>query len=497
MGGQVARDKTDFADPVAPSRPTGRVPPSDIEAEKAVLSALLLENNAIHSVLNEVHPEDFYHPSHQQIYKSMLALQDENEPVDLHTLADRLNAEKRLDAVGGQVYLSELTDYESTAANVMHHARIVRDKAIKRNLIRVATEIAESSFDQDERSEQLLDEAESKIFQLGQEKARTTFTPLDVGLHDAMDHVEMLIRSSGDLTGVPTGYRDLDADTGGLQPGELVIIAARPSMGKTAFALNIACNAATEHKKKVAIFSLEMTKRSLILRLLSSEARVNLTGFRKGYGNLAQFAKIQEAANRLSGAEIWMDDSGTITILEIKAKCRRLKSEHGLDLVMVDYLQLAHGNSPVSRKDLEIAEISHGLKALAKELDIPVVALSQLNRGPEQRDPDKRRPNMGDLRESGAIEQDADVIAFIYRDEGYNPKPENEGLAELIIAKQRNGPTGTVHLHFDAQFAKFRSLESDRRQELGMPDKEGFSSGTAPPPGMPGNDPDGYDPEPF
>ena len=456
----------------------GRVPPHDLEAEKAVLSALLLDNNAVHSVLNEVAPDDFYHPSHQQIYRAMLALQDENEPVDLHTLSDYLNAQKRLDAVGGIVFLSELADYEATAANVLYHARIVRDKSVKRNLIRVAAQIAESSYEQTDEAEQLLDEAESRIFELGQAKARTTFTSLDTGLHEAMDHVELLMEQSGELTGVPTGFKDLDADTGGLQPGELIVVAARPSMGKTALALNMARNAAVEHGKRVAIFSLEMTKRSLVLRLLASEAQVNFTNFRKGYGNVEAHRKLTAAASNLSGAHIWMDDTGTITILEIKAKCRRLKSEHGLDLVMVDYLQLAHGNTPTHRKDLEIAEISHGLKSLAKELDIPVIALSQLNRGPEQRDPDKRRPNMGDLRESGAIEQDADVIAFIYRDEVYNPTDENHGLAELIIAKQRNGPTGTIKLQFDGQFARFRDLSAERREELGLPQQGGFASPT-------------------
>jgi replicative DNA helicase len=461
----------------------GRIPPHDLEAEKAVLSALLIDNAAIHSVLNEVAPDDFYHPSHQAIYKAMLALQDENEPVDLHTLSDYLNAAKRLDRVGGLVFLSELADYEATAANVVHHAKIVRDKAVKRSLIRVSSEITEAAFEESDRADQLLDFAESKIFELGQIEARSIFTPLEGGLHDAMDHVEALMHSSGELTGVATGFKDLDADTGGLQPGELVIIAARPSMGKTALALNLARNAAVDHHKKVAIFSLEMTKRSLVLRLLASEARVDLTSFRKGYGNAEDYKKIQRAANRLADASIWMDDSGTITILEIKARCRRLKSEHGLDLVMLDYLQLAHGNTPTQRKDLEIGEISHGLKALAKQLDIPVVALSQLNRGPEQRDPDKRRPNMGDLRESGAIEQDADLIAFIYRDEVYNPKEENRGLAELIVAKQRNGPTGTIRLQFDGKYAKFSDLSDQRRSELGLSERPGFSGDAGPGPG--------------
>ena len=458
----------------------GRVPPHDLDAEKAVLSALLIDNHAIHSVLNEVRPDDFYHPSHRQIYDAMLTLQDSNEPVDLHTLSDHLTATKQLDPIGGVVFLSELSDYEATAANVVHHARIVRDKSVKRSLIRVAGEITEASFEQAERADQLLDFAESKIFELGQSEARTTFTPLDHGLHDALDHVEKLMRSSGELTGVPTGYKDLDADTGGLQPGELVVIAARPGMGKTALALNLARNAAVDHRKKVAIFSLEMTKQALVLRLLQSEARVDFTSFRKGYGNAEDYKKIQQAANRLADTSIWMDDSGTITILEVKAKCRRLYSEHGLDLVMLDYLQLAHGNTPTHRKDLEIAEISHGLKMIAKDLNIPVIALSQLNRGPEQRDPDKRRPNMGDLRESGAIEQDADLIAFIYRDEVYNPTDENRGLAELIIAKQRNGPTGTIKLQFDAKYAKFSDLSDRRRSELGLPERPGFAPSHSP-----------------
>jgi len=452
----------------------GRVPPHDLEAEKAVLSALLLDNDAIHHVLLEVSPNDFYHPAHEQIYTSMLALRDDNEPVDLHTLSDHLNQQKRLDAVGGVVFLSELADYEATAANVLHHARIVRDKSVKRSLIQVAGKIAESGFEQSEKAEQLLDTAESQVFELSQDRARTTFTALDDGLHDAMDHVEMLMARSGELTGVPSGFRDLDADTGGLQPGELIIVAARPSMGKTALALNIARNASMDHGKNVAVFSLEMTRRSLVLRLLAAEARINFTSFRKGYGSVDAFRKLNRAANEMATAKIWLDDSGTITILEIKAKCRRLKSEKGLDMVLVDYLQLAHGNTATQRKDLEIAEISHGLKSLAKELDIPVIALSQLNRGPEQRDPDKRRPNMGDLRESGAIEQDADVIAFIYRDEVYNPSEENRGLAELIIAKQRNGPTGTIKLQFDGQYAKFSDLSQDRRNALGLPDRVGF-----------------------
>jgi replicative DNA helicase len=437
----------------------GRVPPSDIEAEKAVISALLLDNDAIHSVLSEVRPADFYHPAHQKIYESMLLMQDANEPVDLHTLSDFMNSRKTLDAVGGLVYLAEIADYEATAANVLYHARIVRDKSIKRGLISVATEIVETGFEDSDRADHLLDVAEGKILEIGQQRSRTSFLSLHEEMNEAIDYVEALMARAGELTGVPTGFKDLDEITGGLQPGELTVIAARPSMGKTAMALNIARNAAVDHRKKVAIFSLEMTKLSLTLRLLSSEARVDFSSFRKGFGTASDHKKLVDAGSTLADADIWIDDSGMVTILEIKAKCRRLKSERGLDMVIVDYLQLAHGDTPTHRKDLEIGEISHGLKALAKELRLPVVALSQLNRGPEQRDPDKRRPNMGDLRESGAIEQDADVIAFIYRDEVYNRTEENRGIAELNIAKQRNGPTGTVHLTFEDRYAIFHALD--------------------------------------
>jgi replicative DNA helicase len=432
--------------------------PHDLDVERAVLSALLRDNRAIHSVLNEVKPEDFYHPAHRQLYDAMIRLQDENEPVDLHTLANRLNEQKLLDAIGGAVYLAELFDYEATAANVVQHARIVRDKAVKRHLIGVATEIAQLGYEEAEAADRLLDQAESRIFDIGRSRGRETFRSLHEEMDDAIDYVEALMDRGGELTGVPTGFKDFDEKTGGLQAGELIVIAARPSMGKTALALNLARNASVDHGKKVAIFSLEMTKRALALRFLSSEARVDFSSFRRGFGSHSDHNKLVQKAGVLAEAPIWIDDSGTITILEIKAKCRRLATERGLDMVMVDYLQLAHGDSRAARKDLEIAEISHGLKALAKELDLPVIALSQLNRGPEQRDPDKRRPNMGDLRESGAIEQDADVIAFIYRDEVYNPTEENRGLAELIIAKQRNGPTGTVRLAFEGRYANFRDL---------------------------------------
>jgi replicative DNA helicase len=421
-----------------------------------VLSALLLDARSFVDVAEEVRADDFYHPAHHTVFKAMVSLHEERQPVDLVTLSDYLSTRKLLDSVGGPVFLAEIADFEATAAHVVHHARIVRDKAVKRRLMQVATGIVESVFEGEGSSGELLDAAESRIFEISRSQSRSSFRSLHDEMEPTFDYVEAIMSRAGSLTGIPTGYADLDEMTGGLQNGELVVLAARPSMGKTALALNIARNAAMDHRKKVAFFSLEMTTRALVLRLLSSEARVDFSIFRSKYVPTRDYKRLTDAGTRLSHADIWIDDSGSLTILEIKAKCRRLNADKGLDLVMLDYLQLAHADSRRERKDLEIAEISQGLKALAKELSIPVVALSQLNRGPEQRDPDKRRPNMGDLRESGAIEQDADLIGFIYRDHVYNKEADPHD-AELIISKQRNGPTGTVHLHFEGRYARFET----------------------------------------
>ncbi len=452
----------------------GRVPPHDIEAEKAVLSAILIDNHALHAVLTEVKPEDFYHPGHRLLYQAMIALKDDNQPVDLHTLSDWLTTRKQLDELGGPVALAEIADYEATAAHVIHHARIVRDKSLRRRLIHVATEIVEHGFEHAEAAERLLDMAESRIFEVSQETSRrVSFRSLGDEMQDTFDYVEMLMNRGGELTGLPTGFQDLDEMTGGLQRGELVILAARPSMGKTALALNLARNAAVDHAKKAAVFSLEMTTRSLVLRLLAAEARIDFATFRRGYIAVNDHARLVNAAGRLSNADIWIDDSGLITVLEMKAKCRRMKAERGLDLVVVDYLQLAHGDGKYERREQEISEISRSLKALAKELDLPVVALSQLNRGPEMRGGEHRRPMLADLRESGAIEQDADVIGFIYRDQVYNPDTEDQGIAELILAKQRNGPTGTVKLRFEARYARFDNLSPRDDGPAGPPGGSG------------------------
>ena len=453
----------------------GRVPPHDIEAEKAVLSAILLDNDAIHAVVTEVREEDFYHPAHQMLYRSMVRLRDENQPVDLTTLAAFLKGEGLLESVGGVVTLAEIADYEATPANIIHYAKIVRDAAIKRSLISTASEIVALGYEHGEHADSLLDEAESRIFGLSTEKASTSLSSLAVEMHDAVDHIDMLMNRSGELTGLSTGFEVLDEMTGGLQPGELFILAARPSMGKTALALNVARNAAVDSAKKVAVFSLEMTTRSLVMRMLSSEAQVDFAAFRSGLISTDAHSRLMAAAGRLSEANIWIDDSGSASILEIRAKCRRLKSQHGLDLVVVDYLQLARGDRNTQSREQEISEISRGLKGLAKELDIPVLALSQLNRGPETRKEDKR-PMLADLRESGAIEQDADIIGFIYRDIVYNKETEYENLAELILSKQRNGPTGTVKLEFEGRFAQFRDwpLSDNPYEDASSPSAGGY-----------------------
>jgi replicative DNA helicase len=460
-----------------PSSAGDRVPPHDSQAEKAVLSAILLDNESIYEIAGDLKPDDFYVPAHRRLFSAMTSLKDANQPVDLTTLSDYLKSRDLLDAIGGAVVLADIADYEATAANIAHYSRIVRDRSIKRGVIQTATEIVNLGYDPASPSDQLLDTAESKIFALSQEKASATLSPLSTEMHAAIDHIDLLMSRSGELTGLATGLPAFDEMTGGLQPGDLVVLAARPSMGKTALALNIARNAAVDHGKKVAVFSLEMTSRSLVLRLLSSEAEVDFSAFRSGLIALEAHARLVAAAGKLANSAIYIDDGGAPSILEIRAKSRRLHAQHGLDMVIVDYLQLAHGDQNTQSREQEISQISRGLKGLAKELDIPVIALSQLNRGPETRKEDKR-PMLSDLRESGAIEQDADVIGFIYRDVVYNRDTEHEDLAELIIAKQRNGPTGLIKMKFEGRFARFTDWPISENPYDGAP---GGGTSFAPP----------------
>jgi replicative DNA helicase len=436
-----------------------RVPPQNIEAEQSVLGAILLDNDAINQAIEILTADDFYRESHREIFRAMVALSERNQPVDAITLTDALRTAGVLEAVGGTGYIAEVAACVPTAANAGHYARIVREKALLRSLASISTEIASGAYDSPPNVDEYLDESEHKIFEISERRIRQSFHSMPELTRESIKLLERLYERKELVTGVPTGFLDLDRLTAGLQPSDLIVIAARPSMGKTALALNIAAHAATECDPRlgVAIFSLEMSKEQLVLRMLCAEGRVDSSRARAGYLGERDFPKLAQAAARLSEAPIFIDDSSDTSPIVLKAKCRRLMRERNsnLGLIVVDYLQLMRSARPGESREKEIAEISRSLKALAKELKVPVVALSQLNRQVETR-PD-RRPLLADLRESGAIEQDADLIAFIYRDEMYHRDSKEPGVAEIIIAKQRNGPTGTAKLTYLTQFTRFEN----------------------------------------
>jgi len=433
-----------------------KLPPQSLEAEESVLGGVLLDNTAIDRALESVSPDDFYRESHRKIMNAMIELNQRGEPVDLVTLAEMLKSRGELPDIGGAVYLAELAEKVPTAANVAYYARIVREKAILRSLIQTATEIATSGYEPTAQIDQFLDEAEHKIFAISERKAKPTFFRIRDIMVDSLKAIEQMYERRELVTGVPTGFIDLDRMTAGLQPSDLIIVAGRPSMGKTAFALNIAQYAAVSARMGVAIFSLEMSKEQLVLRLLCSEARVDQSKVRTGHAAERDFPKIAMAASRLSDAPIYIDDTAGMSVLELRAKARRLKRERDskLGLIIIDYLQLMQSHGKTDSREQEISTISRSLKALAKELSVPVIALSQLNRQVETRG--DKRPVMADLRESGAIEQDADVIAFLYRPVVYD-KTAEERAAEVIIAKQRNGPVGTVNLTFMSEHTRFEN----------------------------------------
>ncbi len=440
--------------------PLRRLPPQNLEAEEAVIGGILLDNAALDRALEFVSPDDFYRESHRKVMRAVIDLSERSEPVDLVTLADALRRRGELQEIGGSAFLGELAERVPTAAHVEHYARIVREQAILRALVQTATEIAAAGYETRVDVDTFLDEAEHKIFAISERKVRPTFFRLRDIMVESMKAIEQLYERKELVTGVPTGFTDLDKKTAGLQKGDLVIVAGRPSMGKTAFALNLAEYAALHANVGVAVFSLEMSKEQLVLRLLCSEARTDQSKVRAGFAAERDFPKLALAASRLAEAPIYIDDTPALSVLELRAKARRLKRERDskLGLIVIDYLQLMRGGAGADNREQEIAGISRSLKALAKELSVPVIALSQLNRQVEQRA--DKRPVMADLRESGAIEQDADVIMFLYRGFVYDKNAE-ERAAEVIIGKQRNGPIGTVELTFMSEYTRFEDRAED------------------------------------
>lgn len=433
-----------------------KVPPQNLEAESSVLGGILLENEAINRVLEVLTTDDFYRESHRKIFRAMIELYDRSEPVDLITLSDILKAKGDLEAVGGSAYLASLANAIPTSANIHHYARIVREKAIRRYLISAATMIATRGFEDQENVDEFLDEAEKVIFDISEKRVRTSFVMVGEMIRDSIKMVERLYERKELVTGVPSGYKDLDRLTAGFQPSDLIVVAGRPSMGKTALCLNIATHAAFGGTG-VALFSLEMAKEQLVLRMLCSEARIDHSRVRSGYLADREFPALVMAAGKLAEIPIYIDDTPAISVLELRAKARRLvrDREKKIGLIIVDYLQLMRGARTASNREQEISDISRSMKALAKELSVPVIAISQLNRRVEDRG--DKRPMMADLRESGAIEQDADLIAFVFREVVYNENVDDPNVAEIIVSKQRNGPTGTVRLTFFKEFTRFEN----------------------------------------
>jgi replicative DNA helicase len=439
-----------------------RTLPHNLEAEKCVLGAILINNHAFNQAAEVIDSQDFFRDAHRRIFEKMVGLTDRNEPVDLVTLKDELDRSGDLDEVGGPAYISALTDGVPRSANIEYYARIVKEKATLRRLIQASTDVLTRAYDGEQDADELLDEAERSIFQIAESKLRTGFVPLSELVGKSYQLIEQLQAHKGLVTGVPSGFVDLDELTSGFQKQDLVIVAARPSMGKTSLVLNMALNAAAEAGKSIGIFSLEMSAEQLFIRLLTSEARIDAHRFRGGFLGDTDYDRLAAAGARLHDAKIFIDDSPGLGILEMRAKSRRLKLEHGLDMLIVDYLQLMQGRGRFENRQQEMASISRSMKILAKELDVPILALSQLSRAPEGRT--DHRPQLSDLRESGALEQDADVVLFIFREEMYaqeaERRPEVDGIAELIIGKQRNGPIGTVKMAFLKQYTRFENLQA-------------------------------------
>lgn len=433
-----------------------RIPPQNLEAEQAVLGAILLDGDALVTAMERINSDDFYRTAHQLIFEAMIEIAEANEPVDLVTLTARLQDKQQLEDVGGLSYLSELANAVPTAANIDYYAQIVEEKSMLRRLIRAATQIVSNGYTGGEEVGQLLSDAEQRIQEISQRRSGGGFVAIRDVLMEVFDKVEFLYTNKGSSTGIKSGFHDLDKMTSGFQRSDLIIVAARPSVGKTAFSLNIAQNVGVREKETVAIFSLEMGAAQLVQRMICAEANVDAGRIRTGFLEPDDWEKLTMAIGSLSEANIYIDDSPSVTVADIRAKCRRLQKEKGLGMILIDYLQLIQGRGRGDNRQQEVSEISRTLKQIARELNVPVIALSQLSRGVEQRQ--DKRPMMSDLRESGSIEQDADIVAFLYRDDYYNQDTEKKNIIEIIIAKQRNGPVGTVELAFLKNYNKFVSL---------------------------------------
>jgi len=440
----------------------GKIPPHSIEAEQSVLGAMLLDREAIISASEIVRAEDFYKDTHKEIFEAMEELFEKGEPVDLITLEEQLKQRGTLEGVGGVEYLTDLSSSVPSIANVHHYAKIIQEKSLLRKLIKVCDQVADKSYESKEDVSEIIDQAEKGIFDLSYRRSSRAFVPFKEVLISSFNKIEELYSNKGKITGVPTGFIDIDNKTSGMQKSDLILVAARPSMGKTALALNITQYAALQAGASVAVFSLEMAKEQLVNRMICAEASIDSHKLRTGNLEEEDWPRLADAVARLSKAQIYIDDTPGITVPEMRSKARRLKLEKSLNLIVIDYLQLMQSNKRSESRQQEISEISRSLKALAREVDCPVLALSQLSRAPEMRS--EHKPMLSDLRESGAIEQDADVVMFIYRDEYYHPDTEKKNIAEIIIAKQRNGPTGTVELVWMDKHTKFVDMAKYREE---------------------------------
>ena len=436
--------------------------PQSVEAEQSVIGSMIIDKNAIAKVLEGLEEEDFYRDGHKVIYKAILEMFRNDIAIDLLTIFEYLKSTDMLERAGGVTYITELSSSMPTTANLSAYIKIVSDKSTLRRLIKASTAIIEESYTNQSRVEEVVDIAEKKIFNIAEKRTTKDFEPLGDVLERGFAQIEKIFNNKDVLTGVGSGFSDLDSKTSGFQSGDMILIAARPSMGKTTFALNIAEHAALKEHKSVVIFSLEMSKEQLAYKLLCSEANVDMLKLRTGTLEDKDWENIAMAAGPLSKAKVYIDDSAGVTVMEMRSKCRRLKIEYGIDLIVIDYLQLMSGGSGSDNRQQEVSEISRSIKALAKEMECPIIALSQLSRAPEQRA--DHRPMLSDLRESGSIEQDADIVMFLYRDEYYNKETEDKNIGECIIAKQRNGPVGTARLAWLGQYSKFGNLDVIHRE---------------------------------